>query len=304
MERLEKILVCVKRPDQDHWLLGYAGTICRAANSRELHLLHVHAPQTPDSPSSLRGQPMEWTVDRLRAIAVEQFQGHCPERLVCNTVSGAAMVEILRYAMDKSIDLIVLGCRGGGKAAPHEAALAGRVTRKATCSVLVVPENAGARIDRILVPVRNSDCSARAVEVACAVAAVTGGTVCCLNVFPIRGDHLEADLTLEEHMALMQQWAERENQQLLGIVNTSGVQAATRCEPDIHGRPAQAILDDIERQSADLVVIGARGRTGAAGVLLGAVTEQLICQSPVPVLAVKKKGECIGILQALLTLTG
>jgi nucleotide-binding universal stress UspA family protein len=174
---------------------------------------------------------------------------------------------------------------------------------KATCSVLVVPENASLRADRILVPVRNSQCSARAVEKACAVAAVTGGTVCCLNVFPIRGDYLEADLTLDEHMALMRQWAERENQQLLDSVNTSGVQVAAQCEPDTHGRPAKTILERIEHQSADLVVIGARGRTGAAGVLLGAVTEQLICQSPVPVLAVKKKGECIGILQALLSLT-
>ncbi len=50
------------------------------------------------------------------------------------------------------------------------------------------------------------------------------------------------------------------------------------------------------------VVIGARGRTGAAGVLLGTVTEQLIRQSPAPVLAVKKKGECIGLLRALLTM--
>jgi len=304
MERLERILVCVKRPDQDQWLLGYAGAICRAASSREIHLLHVHTPQTPGGPSAPPGQPAEWTAARLRAMAIERFQSHGPEDLVCNTVTGAAMVELLCYAMDKSIDLIVLGRRVGGKAAPQEAALARRVTMKATCSVLVAPENADLRAGRILVPVRNSECSARAVEQACALAAVTGGTVCCLNVFPIRGDYLEADLTLEEHMALMRQWAERENQQLMGSVNTGGVQVATQCEPDTHGRPAKTILEFIERQSADLVVIGARGRTGAAGVLLGAVTEQLICQSPVPVLAVKKKGECIGILQALLTLTG
>jgi nucleotide-binding universal stress UspA family protein len=48
-----------------------------------------------------------------------------------------------------------------------------------------------------------------------------------------------------------------------------------------------------------LIVIGARGRTGAAGILLGTVTEQLIRVSPVPVLAIKNKGECIGVLRAL-----
>lgn len=42
----------------------------------------------------------------------------------------------------------------------------------------------------------------------------------------------------------------------------------------------------------------------AAGILLGKVTERLIRQSAVPLLAVKKKGECIGVLEALLTLAG
>ena len=51
-------------------------------------------------------------------------------------------------------------------------------------------------------------------------------------------------------------------------------------------------------------MIGARGRTGAAGVLLGTVTEQLIRKSPSPVLAVKKKGECLGVLRALLVVVG
>ena len=51
-------------------------------------------------------------------------------------------------------------------------------------------------------------------------------------------------------------------------------------------------------------MIGARGRTGTAGVLLGTVTEQLIRKSPSPVLAVKKKGECLGVLRALLVIAG
>lgn len=35
---------------------------------------------------------------------------------------------------------------------------------------------------------------------------------------------------------------------------------------------------------------------------MGSVREQLIQSSSVPVLAVKRKGECLGILRALLTL--
>ena len=303
MESLDNILVCVKQADQAAWLLGYTGAIRRAAKSRRIHLLHVHPPLAP-SPGGQAPPPApaELTEDRLRAMAGEHLAGDGSEEVICSSVAGAPLVEILRYALDNDVNLIVLGRRKEDEG--HQATLARRVTTKATCSVLVVPEGATFRAERILVPVRNSDCSARAVEAACLVAACTQGTVCCLNVFPIRGDYLEADLTLEEHTALMRQWAERENQQLLSGVSTGGVRTGTLCKPDVFGRPAKVILETIAGASPDLVVIGARGRTGAAGVLLGAVTEQLICQSPVPVLAVKKKGECIGILRALLSLAG
>jgi nucleotide-binding universal stress UspA family protein len=71
------------------------------------------------------------------------------------------------------------------------------------------------------------------------------------------------------------------------------------CLPDHRLDPVKVILERCKKTSCDLIVIGARGRTGAAGILLGTVTEQLIRVSPVPVLAIKKKGECIGVLRAL-----
>jgi hypothetical protein len=49
-----------------------------------------------------------------------------------------------------------------------------------------------------------------------------------------------------------------------------------------------------------LIVIGAKGRSLAALVLLGSVTEKLIETTHVPILAVKKKGSGMGFLEALL----
>jgi nucleotide-binding universal stress UspA family protein len=56
-----------------------------------------------------------------------------------------------------------------------------------------------------------------------------------------------------------------------------------------------------EHQSS-LIVIGARGRKAGAGILLGSVTEHLIKTTTVPLLAVKKKGTGMGLLDALLKL--
>ncbi len=320
-----------------------------AAESKEIHILHVaheeahtadealHAPTSDQAslagavkitPESLRASaqlafppvsrpatsnqqagppPASWPA-RAREAA-EQLQEQSPE-LICAVVDGAPLLEILRYAYEKEVDLIVIGrhygeaASGDRPAAPivDEAIIARRVTRKATCSVLVLPEDHQVKAQTIVVPARDSECSANALDTACGIASATGGQVILLNVFQVSGGYTRVGMTLQQHQSALQAAASRECASLLKRVDTSNVTVESKLAPDLQGKPVPIIHEAIASLSADLVVIGARGRTGAAGVLLGAVTEQLIRESPVPVLAVKKKGECLGILQALLTL--
>jgi len=53
------------------------------------------------------------------------------------------------------------------------------------------------------------------------------------------------------------------------------------------GDPAQSILRLARTRRADLIVMGTHGRTGLKRVLLGSVTEAVVRDSPVPVLAVR-----------------
>ncbi len=307
MKQYQSILVCIDKPDRDCRMLDYTGAICRVAETKKIHLLHVAsgAAPAPNEAASEGSRPAAITADTLRVLAAEHLKGHGNEELICQVVTGTPLVEILRYALDKEIDLIVVGRHpvDGEKEEPG-AVLARRITRQATCSVLVLPENARTKADKILVPVRDSQCSANAVDRACRIAAVIDGTVCCLNVFPVGSGHSRVGSTLEEHTALLERNARHECERLLVGVDTGEVKVEIKCVPDLYSQPVSIILNEIGNESADLVVIGARGRTGAAGVLLGKVTEELIRQSPVAVLAVKKKGECIGILQALLIVAG
>jgi nucleotide-binding universal stress UspA family protein len=237
----------------------------------------------------------------LRELATAHFKGHGEEEMYCEVVKGSALVEILRYAHDKEIDAIIVG----RSAQPVRGALlAKRLTRKATCTVLVLPITAQVRTDTIICPVRDSDCSANAVTMACDVAKEVGAKIICLNVYQVHPGYSRTGASLEEAEAALETAARHECERLLSRVDTQGVPVKTQCVPDLYDKPVPVILEAAARASADLIVIGARGRSGAAGVLLGAVTEQLILGSPIPVLAVKKKGECIGILRALLTIAG
>lgn len=50
------------------------------------------------------------------------------------------------------------------------------------------------------------------------------------------------------------------------------------------GAPAQRILEEVQRDRADLIIIGSHGRAGLTRVLLGSVAERLARESPCPVM--------------------
>ncbi len=307
MERYERILVCIDRSVYDAPLLAYAGGRSRAASSKEVHFLYVlddterlsyDTPEGSPAPRDLSGEA-------LQALVTEHFNGHGREHLLYEVIRRSPLIEILRYAHEKDVDLIMMGRHCGCQVvADDEALLARRITRKATCSVLVLPEEYALQAEAIVVPVRDTECSANALEAACGIAAATGATVTALNVYAVHAGYSRTGTNLEEHQALLEAAATRECARLIKRTDTHGMKVEYKCAPDLHGKPVPIILEALGSGSGRAVVIGARGRSGAAGVLLGTVTDQLIRKSPSPVLAVKKKGECLGVLRALLVIVG
>ena len=303
MKRFKHMLVCVDHSEYDEPMFVYAGGRSRVAESAEVHFLHVvdDAGRVEDEASA----SPELTREQLQAQVTEHFKGHGQERLVYEVLHGSPLVETLRYAHERDIDLIMLGRHHGRAREPGDTALlARRLTRKATCSVLVLPEEYRYQADRLVVPVRDSECSAGALEVACGVAAYTGAAVMALNIFRVGPGYTRTGVTLDEHKALLEEAAKRECASLLEKTDTHERTVECNCVPDLRGDPVPIILEMLGDDLGQAVVIGARGRTGAAGVLLGTITERLIRKSPSPVLAVKKKGECLGLLRALLLYTG
>jgi nucleotide-binding universal stress UspA family protein len=67
-------------------------------------------------------------------------------------------------------------------------------------------------------------------------------------------------------------------------------------------KESKGIEEVVKERGISLVVLGARGRRAGAGVLLGSVTEHLIESTTVPLMAVKKKGTNMNLLDALLKL--
>jgi hypothetical protein len=60
------------------------------------------------------------------------------------------------------------------------------------------------------------------------------------------------------------------------------------------------LLEEAIKMGADMILLGSRGRTQSAAILLGSVAEKLVMVNNVlPMLIFKKKGETVGFFEAL-----
>ena len=133
MERYKRILVCIDGANDDAPMLVYAGGRSRAAESQEVHFLHLRhdtGPVLEDVPAGSPA-PTELTRETLQVLVAEHFKGHGQERLVCEVIRGSPLIEILRYAHEKDVDLIMMGRRCGRRPAPRDHGL----TRPPICRV-------------------------------------------------------------------------------------------------------------------------------------------------------------------------
>jgi nucleotide-binding universal stress UspA family protein len=111
----------------------------------ELHLLHVlelHLSSTPTFgaglalPSQIHESRKAADKELTRVLDVESQQG---KRIVRATAEGAPFLEIIRYAKENGIDLIVMGTHGrSGLSHVLMGSVAERVVRKSPCPVLTV----------------------------------------------------------------------------------------------------------------------------------------------------------------------
>jgi hypothetical protein len=56
----------------------------------------------------------------------------------------------------------------------------------------------------------------------------------------------------------------------------------------------------VASSGVDLLVLGTRGRSASAAVLLGSESDHALLESTIPVLVTKDRGERLGVLRALL----
>jgi len=144
---------------------------------------------------------------------------------------------------------------------------------------------------RILVPIDGSAPSARGLDEALKLARTQGGhirLVHVLNAAPLASP----GITGARFDALFEQV--REDGRLLlasaeATARRCGVAVDTKLIESTNRTPGECVAEEAESWPADVIVCGTHGRRGLARTIMGSDAEQILRQSPVPVLLVPKR---------------
>jgi nucleotide-binding universal stress UspA family protein len=300
MYRYKNILVGLNLDGSDDSLIRYAEMVSFLANSDRVRFVHV-VPQAlafsellPEYYRSSQDVVAELR-ERLSDLVDERFVGPRHTAVHCAIVEGSPLAELLRTAKDDGTDLVIVGRDEGG------GTLAEKLARKAPCSVLIVPPSEPASIERVLVPVDFSNHAADAVDVAVAFAEAAGlDEVHLLHVYGVPDSYLKLGKSFEEFHDVVRRVAEERYGEFIQTVDLRGLSPVRHFARGEN--VPQVIYERAAELEADLVVVGTRGRSPSAAVLLGSVGERVVRAAKVPVVAVKRKGATLGLIDALLEL--
>ncbi|WP_367325725.1 universal stress protein [Streptomyces sp. HUAS ZL42] len=265
----------------------------RGAGLRVVHAFIWPAMHVPLGSSSL-GPPeggIRNMVDHLLAEAVERARAAAPGVDVSHVVVTGEPLTVLE-AQSRSAELVVVGSRGlGGFVGLMVGSTAVHLAAHGRCPVLVVREQPGAD-GPIVLGVDGSASGERAVDFAFAEAALRNVPLLALHAWTTWNAPMPAPqdasmpfanppgaLAGEEERLLYEALAGRRERY-------PGVAVEHRT---VHGRTREALIE--ASRSAQLVVVGARGRGGFRGLLLGSVSQAVLHHAHCPVAVVRGAGE-------------
>lgn len=205
-------------------------------------------------------------------------------------VEGSLANTIVQKAAEIDADLIVMGAGALSRFERYSIGpVAAAAIEHAVQPVLAVrPGGPSARFQRILCPVDQSGAAARGLRNAIRLAKAFGGQLVVLTVVP--------EPTLMVAAATTGQWSDattRLKSQWHGEFEkflTESVLGDVTVTKDVRlGRPHEQIVIAAAEHKADLIVMGATGRTGLARVLVGSTTRRVMEQLPCSLLTVKQE---------------
>ncbi|MEU6812898.1 universal stress protein [Streptomyces sp. NPDC046831] len=261
----------------------------RGAGLRVVHAFlwpALHVPLGPSLPGPPAGGLRD-TVEHLVAEAVARARSAAPEVDVSHVVVTGEPLTVLE-GQSRAAELVVVGSRGmGGFVGLLVGSTAVHLAAHGTCPVLVVREP-GDDTGPVVLGVDGLATGERAVDFAFAEAAWRGTGLVALHAWTTWSAPLPPPQDAAAPYANPPGALAEEEERLLSEALAGHRERYPGVVPEhrlVHGRTREALIE--ASRSAQLLVVGARGRGGFAGLLLGSVSQAVLHHAHCPVAVVR-----------------
>lgn len=304
MYPIKKILVGLDLSEMDPTLIKFVSFIAKSAPIEDICFINVI--RESRLPKELKAKFPELAgaaaVERTEKMQ-DLVRQHIDPKLRANfkfiTKKGQAAKKILKVAREEVVDLVIVGRK---RTLKGSGVLSQRLARRVECSLLIVPEDSDPKLEKILVPSDLTDYSTIAMEEAIAVASrhTPKAEVICQNVFTVPNGYYYTGKSYEEFGEIMKKHAQSNFEKFIRKIDTQGIQVKPIYSLDADDNPVDDIFQMAQKLEADILIMGAKGRTSTTALFLGSVAERIIQHDfRIPVLIVRYKGKNAGIIDYL-----
>ena len=309
MNPLKKILVCLDATEMDATLIQFATFVAQAESVESIHFVNVI--MKTQLPSKLRKEfpdLMEKAlVDRKRELeqkVIEHFDLTLDVKVKIAVEQGPLpSKQILDLANRHNIDVIVVGRK---KNLRNNSVVTQRLARRASCSLLIVPEKEYASVRKLMVATDFSKDSIGAMNAAVdmAMREVTRGNqveVICHHSYQVPVGYHYTGKSFDQSAHVMEENARKRYKRFIRQIDTKDIKVTPSFALAKGDDLVTSIYETAVNYQVDFVVIGGKGKTASTALFpIGTNTEKLISvDSEIPLLVVRSKHKNAGIIDML-----
>lgn len=298
MKTIRRIISCLNAQEIDETIIKNTQILSEITDAELVIFVHVIKDiMIPDAVIKEFPQMKEKAFAERTEIVKESvkkyFKGKSEHEVIIRT--GNDSREILGAIDDTQADLVILGRKKDA-----ESVLSARISRRAPCNFLVIPEDYIIKLDKVIVPIDFSDHSILAFKHTVQLTKGLGTKIYLQHVYNVPSSYRYSGQSYDDFAKVIKRHADNDLNNIIKSVDVEDQEIHKILTKSDTSNVMGIILENAHKEGINLIIMGARGRTTASALLIGSKAERMVkINEEIPLLVVRRRGGIAGVIETL-----
>ena len=276
IKNLNTMLVCLDLTDIDRSLIRYASYLSQTLELKKVIFFHaIQAYDLPDKSSKkfpdLESDLSTKIKSEINSVVSSHFKRNINTDVITRIENEDAANVIIDFTRKEEVDLALIGQKYGEDRSGH---YGHKIAAEALTDLMFIPEDTELSLTKILCAVDFSRASEKAFRRCLDISRAVNAPIICHYLYDTHKSYFPA--TTFRTKGVIEKKVRKRFRKYLNKFNLSpdDVELRVRVNEEFKSQ-AEKLYEEAEEQKADLLVVGAKGKTSVVTSLLGNVTERL-----------------------------